>query len=321
MRNNILLPWACGSQSRSMRERVRRRRSDDPGGAAEAAISTASGLAADDSIGPAIPAAEAAAEAVRMIECVHKAQTAASNAIAKAMAIIEATEDVYKIGEIIAYAKERVDCIDGSPETSASALNAITQAVASLGDGGLGNALVVAQKKSRDYLVWRTQIHTPLDDRTMFVELVRAAAGAGNMDEAQFSHVMHAHAKEVGNIFQRAFSSNAMREAVKRNRIRPARTRPENKNKLGEASGNKAQEVVVEVEEFNADAADDPAAAADWDDSRDDEDRAAYAANAPIALAQLDNRLREAYQPQRGLAAAWLEAGLQEIVASHIVWL
>jgi hypothetical protein len=263
------------------------------GGAAEAAMSTASGLAADDSIGPAIPAAEAAAEAVRLIECCNAAQTAVSGAIAQAMAIIEATEDVYDIGQFIAYAKEQVDCIDGSPEISASALNAITQAVASCPAGGLGDALYVAQKLSRDYLVWRTQLRTPLDNRTMFVELVRAAAGAGNMDLAQFSQVMHAHAKEVGTRFQRAFSSNSKRE---RNRARPARTKPKNKNKLGGASGGEVQGVVVEVEEFGAGAA----------------EAAAFLHESPGE----DNY----DQPRRGLAAAWLDAGLQEMMSS-LVWL
>eukprot|EP00972_Heterocapsa_arctica_P029122 4283166-Heterocapsa_arctica.AAC.1 len=65
----------------------------------------------------------------------------------------------------IKYAKERVDCIDGSLEMAAHAFIATSRALASTIAGHLNAALLKAEKCTRDYLIWRRQLRTPIGDR------------------------------------------------------------------------------------------------------------------------------------------------------------
>jgi hypothetical protein len=238
---------ACGPKqpvSRSKAERVRRgRRSDEDKiycfhaaegrvpevivrsrvHVAEAALqSPLVSAAASSNRGPAT----AAAEAAKMVEAAHEAQTTASNALAHALAIGGADD----VEEHIKYAQECLNLTNGEqPKMAASALNATSQALASCLPGKLNAALGVAEICVRDNLIWRTQLRCPLGDRCSFVASLMKSVdglvdGEGNVDSDKFSHLMHSHSREVCSRFpSSAFLSNAAHEAIKRKGPRPQR--------------------------------------------------------------------------------------------------
>eukprot|EP00972_Heterocapsa_arctica_P004573 679847-Heterocapsa_arctica.AAC.1 len=86
-------------------------------------------------------AAEVADQAAKMAQCTSYAQTAASKSLAHASAI--GGPDV--LMDIIKYAKERVDCTEGSPEMAACALVATSRALASTQAADLNASLAIAE--------------------------------------------------------------------------------------------------------------------------------------------------------------------------------
>lgn len=162
-----------------------------------------------------------AAEAAQLVEAAHEAQNIASKALAAALALGGPDEVV----KSVVYAKERVDCPEGTPETAAKALMASSRARASCPPGELHASLGRADKSVRDFLVWKTQLRAPLGDRNAFVDSLTAAVGARVIDTNMFSHLMHSHSKEVCSRFPNAFLSNAKYQALRRSGRRPARTR------------------------------------------------------------------------------------------------
>jgi hypothetical protein len=172
----------------------------------EDAIDSASGSAPENNNDPATTAAEeskAAEQAARVLHFTIMAQTLASAALDNAVTISGRTHVVcaataawFVIGKnVVESAKQCVEQPDSSPTLAASALAAISQALASCPPGELNAALVIAERLTRDYLIWRTTIRCPLDDRNGFLAVLLGAVGPCTRD--QLSHLLHSHAHEV----------------------------------------------------------------------------------------------------------------------------
>jgi hypothetical protein len=170
----------------------------------EAAIDSDSGSAPANNNDPATTAAEEskAAQQAAVLHFTIVAQTLASAALDNALTISGRTGVVSAvtaawstIGRDVELAKQRVVQRDSSPTLAASALAAISQALASCPPGELNAALVIAERLTRDYLIWRTTIRCPLDDRNGFLAVLLGAVGPCTRD--QQSHLLHSHAHEV----------------------------------------------------------------------------------------------------------------------------
>jgi hypothetical protein len=157
--------------------------------------------------GPTTLAAAEADQAAKMAQCAYKAQTAASESLTHVLGIGGPPLTM----EPIIYALTRVDSTDGSPELAAAAFIATSRAL-SMTTGRakaknasrtqaiaeeLNVALQEAVKRTRNYLIWRTQLRSPIGDRGMFVSILMTAMGAKNLPSDLFSHLMHSHSLEV----------------------------------------------------------------------------------------------------------------------------
>lgn len=103
-----------------------------------------------------------AAEAAKLVQAAHDAQSAASTVLAAAVSL-RCPERVHTA---LVYALGCVQSSPGSPEMAAKALTAASRALASCPLHHLNHSAVkLAETHARDYFIWRTQLRAPLGDR------------------------------------------------------------------------------------------------------------------------------------------------------------
>ena len=165
------------------------------------------------------PTAEADPDMARLAFTARQARATARTSLA---AVLMAREPLSEeVVTCLIYAKGIADHTDAPPELVAKALAAVSRAVACCPPGPLNLSISTAEKSVRDLLIWKTQLGCTLGDRQAFVDALTLAVGAEHINTNMFSHLLHAHNKEVCPRFPDAFLSNAARAA----RRRRARTR------------------------------------------------------------------------------------------------
>ena len=106
-----------------------------------------------------------------------------------------------------------------TPQMAARALTTCSDVLLVCPPGMLDKAL----KALRDFLVWKTQLRTPLGSRAVFVAALIKAVGQTEWNMKLYSQLMHSHEHTVAKWFPDGFLTNAKHEAVKRKGKRPAR--------------------------------------------------------------------------------------------------
>ena len=153
----------------------------------------------------------------QLVKAAREARSAAADALAAALLSGEDVRD--SVARCIEMARASFDHVDCTPELAAKALVAISRAQASCRQSELHySAIRQAEQAVRAFLIWRTQLRSPLGDMGAFITELTAAFGAVRIDDKLYKALMRSHSELVRSRFAGAFLSNAGRARRRRGR-------------------------------------------------------------------------------------------------------